>query len=387
LKQVRRALSSRGAAIVASPNPDAKLSLLPRTSGPRSALGYYELYDAVSAEFAEVKMLGQTPFVGYAVVDFAPEGEPEVSIDSSLLPGGAEEPEWFVALAGREALECDPVGIVQLPAHTVTGGVPSDVADQLRVSRSAEARLLARIAELELEAAALRKEHTENGAATGERVTRLERELAQREAQIADLQARAVAADARDAHARDELATLRQNAEGGDAARRELQDLAAAAKRAELEKKELRERVGKLSSEVAELEGRRAELTAEAERLAGAAEQQRARAAELEQRLAERDARIAELASASEDSPDDLTALETALAERGEHVQRLSGELRESERVGRELLRELGHAREAAAVAEPLSAENARLKANLEALAWTVEELEGRLSVSPSDPR
>src|SRR5882724_563624 len=124
LKQVRRALSTRGAALIASPNPDAKTSVLPRTGAARTGapLGYYELYDDVSAEFAEVRMLGQTPFVGYAVVDFAPEGEPEVSIDSGLLPGGTEEPEWFVALASRDPLDVDPMGIVQLPAQRLASG-------------------------------------------------------------------------------------------------------------------------------------------------------------------------------------------------------------------------------------------------------------------------
>ena len=30
-------------------------------------------------------MVGQAPFVGYTVADFAPGGEPEVSVDTSLL--------------------------------------------------------------------------------------------------------------------------------------------------------------------------------------------------------------------------------------------------------------------------------------------------------------
>jgi hypothetical protein len=34
-----------------------------------------------------------------------------------------------------------------------------------------------------------------------------------------------------------------------------------------------------------------------------------------------------------------------------------------------------------------LASENAQLKANLEALAWTVQELEGRLSAVAASPR
>jgi hypothetical protein len=75
--------------------------------------------------------------------------------------------------------------------------------------------------------------------------------------------------------------------------------------------------------------------------------------------------------------------MEAALLERGEHIRKLSEELRESERVGRELVRELGHSNGSVA----LASENAQLKANLEALAWTVQELEGRLSAVGASPR
>jgi SAM-dependent methyltransferase len=107
LAEVRRALSVRGVAFIASPNPDAKRPLVPRTSGSTAAtaLGYYELYDKVVAEFPEVRMLGQTPFVGYAIVDFAPTTDLDVELDSGFLPTGAEEPEWFVAVAARGPVE------------------------------------------------------------------------------------------------------------------------------------------------------------------------------------------------------------------------------------------------------------------------------------------
>src|ERR1041385_5234065 len=121
LKQVRRALSPRGVAFVACPSPEAKRPLVPRTGGGRGGapLGYYELYDKVAAEFAEVRMLGQTPFVGYAIVDFAPTEELEVELDSGFLPNGAEEPEWFIAVAAREPVDLTAFDIVQLPASRV----------------------------------------------------------------------------------------------------------------------------------------------------------------------------------------------------------------------------------------------------------------------------
>src|SRR5260221_2872770 len=288
LKRVRRALSVRGAAIVASPTPDTKMSLLPRTSAAEwsAPLGYYELYDAVSAEFPEVRMLGQTPFVGYAVVDFAPEGEPDVSIDSGLVPGGAEEPEWFIALASRELVDCDAVGIVQLPALRVAGGgVSAALTDELRASRSAEARLLSRVAALEAEATQLRAElsrpmmdeakHREGAleqelsrreaaiAALEQEPSRreaaiaaLEQELSRREAPIAALEARAAPPDARARRGHEGISLPRANAGGEDDARALLAKLSS-------EKESLASELSALKGEKAELFARTSAISAE----------------------------------------------------------------------------------------------------------------------------
>jgi SAM-dependent methyltransferase len=393
LGRVRRALSSRGAAIVASPNADAKMFLVPRTGAarPGEPLGYYELYDIVSAEFAEVRMLGQTPFVGYAVIDFAPDGEPDVSIDSGLLPGGTEEPEWFIALASRDRLDCDPMGIVQLPAHRVaSGSASSALSEQLRVSRAAEAQLLERVADLEVAAAELRAERDQGGAQSVEREGRLERELSQRDALVAELTAKAAAADARNHRAREELDSLRQSVEGNDAARQELGRLTADAARLgteagalRQENAGLRDEISVLSQGLEEARERAVRLEFEKAALSAQLDEQGARLAQLAERLAAKEAQIADLTAAAAEVPNDLVEMEATLAERGEHVRKLSEELRESERVGRELVRELGHSSGSSA----LASENAQLKANVEALSWTIQELEGRLSTGAASPR
>jgi SAM-dependent methyltransferase len=367
LRRARRALSSRGTAVVAAPNPEARIALVQRTSASRSstALGYYELYDAVSAEFDDVRMLGQTPFVGYAVVDFAPDGEPDVSIDSGLVPGGAEEPEWFVALASRDRVDCDPVGIVQLPAARVVGAKASGgLADDLRAARSSEARLLDRVAQLEVEVS-----RKQNDADTGaaEHRAKLEAQLLQRDASIADLEAQLAASVSREARTREEIgehsASLTSEL---TAQRREVTELAE-------QNRELSDRVTRLETDKqaaqARIEHQAAELAAE------------------RQKLADAEAAVARL-KADDETPKELAALEGALRERGEHVRSLQDQLREAERVGRELLRELGRGPGAGASAtEQLAAENARLTANLEALSWSVQELEGRLSAAGAAPR
>ena len=389
LKQVRRALGPRGVAIIASPNFDAKLALLPRTTSASSSskLSYYDLYDAVSTEFSEVRMLGQTPFVGYAVVDFTPGNDAEVALDSGLVPGGAEEPEWFVAVASHRAVELDAISVVQLPSPSLVGGRgDAKVADDLRAARANEARLTDRIAELDRENAELRERHrlTDAPGLKG-RVASLETTLAERDSRISELEARLVTTDRLAAGNGEELERLRKKAEELERLRKKVADDLETAK--------------------GELATRRTETQALASRLSARDSEAQA----LVGRLAARDVEIqalgskvsgleAELRTARErsieESPAELTELETGLKERGERIRKLETDLREAERIGRELVREVAGFRERAAKSgspekkptspdsAPLLLENARLRADLEAASWSVTELEERLAVA-----
>src|ERR1700679_3953821 len=110
LRRARRLVPPSGVAVFVVPNaggvarrllPDARTGARSSTLGADGKavgpLGYYELFDLVSLQFAKVRMIGQAPFVGYTVADFAPSGEPEVSVDTSLL-ASSEEPEHFLAI-------------------------------------------------------------------------------------------------------------------------------------------------------------------------------------------------------------------------------------------------------------------------------------------------
>src|SRR5690606_26474927 len=94
-------------------NPEVQIRLL--SAGSSGSLDYYTLYDLVAAQFEHVRMLGQAPFVGYAIADFGAGGEPEPALDSAFVPGGAEEPEWFIALASSMSVHLDEFAVVQLP--------------------------------------------------------------------------------------------------------------------------------------------------------------------------------------------------------------------------------------------------------------------------------
>lgn len=298
LPAIRKALTARGVAIVASLNSEAKAPLLAHRASGALELDYYALYDAVKAEFEYVRMLGQAPFVGYVVAEFAPEGSPEPSIDTAFVPGGAEEPELFVAVASAQPVELEPFAVVQLPYRSVVSGSSPQDDEQLRRAQGAEQAARSRIAELETELAQQRKAGSE------------------RDAKLREAETRVFARDA-------ELAALRQ---------------------------ELDNKTQWLKAHEANV----AELQAKLER-GGAPEDAEAAAAE-------------------------LTALETALQERGEHVRQLERQLREAERIGKELVRQLPAADSGAALTVPrnpdteaLAQKLAKSQADLIATRWALE--------------
>ncbi len=195
LRQVRRALGARGTALVACRNPDAPARLLPLAEASQ-APDYYAFYDLVTGVFEQVRMLGQSPFVGYAVCDFAPEGDLEPVLDVGFVPGGAEEPEWFVAVAAREATPLETLMIVQLTTREVLAAGDAGVLErQLRAARSAERQSRERL--VEVEAALARRGDEASAQERGERVARLEAELQRSAAWAQQLEDRAATADAR----------------------------------------------------------------------------------------------------------------------------------------------------------------------------------------------
>jgi SAM-dependent methyltransferase len=299
LRRIRKALAPRGVAILASLNPEARTPLLPHRPSGVIALDYYALYDAAKAEFEHVRMLGQAPFVGYVVAEFAPEDSPEPSIDTAFVPGGAEEPELFLAVASEQPIELDAFAVVQLPYRSVLAGGNQD-GEALRRARNAEQAARTKLTELEAELA------TERQAITS------------RDAKLREAETRVFARDA-------ELVALRQELENKN------QQLRAN----EAELGELQE---KLKHGVS------------TEDASGAA--------------------------------NDLSALEAALAERGELVRKLERELREAERVGKDLLRQLpGNSPDSAAAetrpktadAEALAQKLAKSQADLIATRWALE--------------
>ncbi|XXT17634.1 hypothetical protein WME94_46130 [Sorangium sp. So ce429] len=456
LRRARRLTAASGAAIVASPNPDVARGLLPAGARRGAAPGYYALYDLVALQFKQVRMIGQAPFVGYTVAEFAPKGEPEVSVDTSILDS-SEEPEWFIAVAGERLPRLDAFAVIELPfaGFPVASVGPSPEAlseaegraerlggelAELRTrhqrdredagvraeSAVATAARLAEVeAELEARAARLREVEARAGdthvraerlahqirdmeeelRSQRDRATRLTKQLDDEKrvrtkvelelgmirnrpeiagardrldaaiaeldvarARVAELEARpAVAApdpalaarvEELEAAAAGTRRELSKAAADRDAARRRAQESERALEEAQRARREATAKLDELARERDRLEERASRLDRENRAL----EEQRsaldarrllleARIVELEQSVTALEQRAAELEKrdAGEAAAAEIASLEEALRDRGHVIASLKAQLRESERVGKELVDELGTVFEASA--------------------------------------
>ena len=379
IRTAKRALGSRGVAIVACPNPEAAFPLIrtaPAQSAAATSLDYYALYDAVAAEFEHVRMLGQTPFVGYAIADFSASGEPEPALDTSFVPGGAEEPDFFIALASNQEVRLDEFAVIQLPTRRLLGSINTPrvapavpvVSENVALNKARDAelaRLNQWIKELESRASTAdeRADHSE---------TELDAERAKLEAAQARFEAERVKVEAERAKVEAERAKVEAKVEA-ERAKVEAEREASAALKLQHEK---------------ELGAARAELTAlrtQATNLRADASQKSSELSRVTSELAERNRQLAEQTEKLEQgSAVELAEFERQLAERGNEVRRLEQELRTAERTGRELVHELQRrtseqSKHASAELERALAER---EADLQAAAWTIESLSLRLELA-----
>ncbi|MEI9937988.1 MAG: hypothetical protein WDO74_33055 [Pseudomonadota bacterium] len=356
LRTAKRALGSRGVLVAACPNPEAAFPLLRATPSPSAAatsLDYYALYDAVAAEFEHVRMLGQTPFVGYAIADFSASGEPEPALDTSFVPGGAEEPDFFIALASSQEVRLDEFAVIQLPTRRLLGSVNTPSAS-VAVAPLAPA--------LPRENLAQTKAH--------------DVELARLNQWIKELESRASTADERADHSETELEAERAKFE---------------AERAKLEAERQASAVLKTQHEK-EISAARAELSAlrtQATNLRAEASNKASELGRVTSELSERNRQLAEQTEKLEQGGAvELAEFERQLTERGSEVRRLEQDLRTAERTGRELVRELERRTSEQSKHASLELERAlaEREADLQAAAWTIESLSLRLELAGKPP-
>jgi hypothetical protein len=365
LRTAKRALGSRGVAVVACPNPEAAFPLLRVSNPAATSLDYYALYDAVAAEFEHVRMLGQTPFVGYAIADFSASGEPEPALDTSFVPGGAEEPDFFLALASNQEVRLDEFAVIQLPTRRLLSSLkgPPPLALPAAPAAGSENSAQARAHEAEL--------------------TRLNQ-------WIKELESRASTADERADHSETELETERTKLEGElgterakletERAKLETERQASAALRSQHERE-----ISAARAELSALRTQATNLRADASSKASELARLTSELARMTSELAERDRQLAAQAEKLEQgSAAELTEYERQLSERGSEVRRLEQDLRTAERTGRELVRELERRTGEQSKQASLELERAlaEREADLQAAAWTIESLSLRLELA-----
>jgi hypothetical protein len=386
IRTARRAIGSRGVAMIACPNPEAAFPLLRGAPGAAATnLDYYALYDAVAAEFEHVRMLGQTPFVGYAIADFSASGEPEPALDTSFVPGGAEEPDFFIALASNHEVRLDEFAVIQLPTRRLLGSInaiapaaPAAPSLNVALAKAHDAelsRLNQWIKELESRASTAdeRADHSE---------TELEAELAKLEAERAKFQTERERLGAEHEKLGAAHERLRAEHEKLEAERSKLET-----ERAKLEAECQANAAHKIQQEK-ELSAARAELSALRTQAANLRADASSKAQELSRvanELGERTRQLAEQTEKIEQgSAVELAEFERQLAERGSEVRRLEQDLRTAERTGRELVHELERRTGEQSKHGSLELERAltEREADLQAAAWTIESLSLRLELA-----
>jgi chromosome segregation ATPase len=431
LREARRVLTPEGVALISLANREATGGL---AGVEPPEVGYTELFEICSNVWSIVRMVGQSPFVGYVVADFAPEDEePSISFDASLAPDEGEEVEFYLAICGDEPVEIDPYAIVQMPLAAV---VPQEVdtrasdaeVDELREAadrekeRSVEHGLRAQRLEHELKAMA------DEAAKGRDRAARFARELEEEKKarQRAEIEGQMARRSPELAELRERVSALTADLEAARAAAAERdRERSRAAEHAAWEKEHqrLEGELGHLHEELEAAE--RARLEAEA--LAGRAQTQAKTAVDERRRdqqaqnanVVQRDARIAALEAEIEALPkptqlealafkvkaleEQVTLLRAAVdeadGERGRDLGRIEDELRqrvrrivelEAEVARREaIVRDLCAQLEDSSRALPEIAEAARerqaeldaARAAMEAAVERADMVEGELAV------
>ena len=189
LSRLRRLVGNDGATLIAAYNGDERAA-----AAGSKALDYYELYDLVSLQFANVRMVGQVPFAGVALAELGESNEePAVSVDTQLVTD-AEAPELFIALAGQRDVRLDPYAIVQIPrvstaaAASFASGRPDSPEQQAAL---AEAVLRADLLSAQLEEQRSLATRMSAEVERGKRVDELEQTLKERLSKLKEAETRA----------------------------------------------------------------------------------------------------------------------------------------------------------------------------------------------------
>ncbi len=371
LVRVRKLVGNDGAALIAARTARAD-------TADAGAIDYYEMFDLVALQFANVRMIGQVPFAGVAFAELGDTNEaPAVSVDTQLA-GESEAPEVTIALVAQRDVRLDPYAIIQLPRDTESAAstrfaLPSDHADlaaavlradllqtQIEEQRAALVRLGAegdranRVDELEAalhERTAKLKDAETRAGDHYVRAERLTHDVRRLDEDLARHRDRAVrlAKDLDDekknrARVEAELAAIRKNTESAQSreravlleeALRSAEEAAAVLQQRSIEaERAIARRETQLAALATELDAVRATPSVDPD-LLSALGALTARAESAEARAAMLDAQIAEI---GDGHASELVQLEAVLRERAQAIAKAEHEVRRREAIVRELV-------------------------------------------------
>ncbi|MCB9591746.1 MAG: hypothetical protein H6719_03345 [Sandaracinaceae bacterium] len=210
--------------------------LVAGSDGSERGLGYEALFDLLVESFDSVRMVGQAPFRGFSLVDFAPPGDLDVTFDGSLLEGAGERAQRFLALCGDDDVVLDAYAVVQIPSASIRSEAPaprpaeaarvSELTERVREQQDALDAANVHAEELEHELESMREELDQSrraaelrGAKNDEGRAELERRRAELDRRRAELDDRRAELDRKAA----ELSRARPAPPADDGRRRELE--------------------------------------------------------------------------------------------------------------------------------------------------------------------
>jgi hypothetical protein len=338
LSALRRIVGDAGAILVVAANRDAAVDVEP---GGRS-FDYYELFDLVAREFADVKMVAQVPFHGVVLAELGIEDEaPAVSVDTQLAEQQA--PQAYVALASQRGVSLEAYAIFELPPpeapEPLTPPLPPPPPPPPEPDLDAIRAVQAELAREKLRAEALASQ-VDSLRPQVARAMELEREVISRGRALAELS--------------NEVEGLRAAAEAGAAAAAQIEGLARRADRAERALLQFEPEIARLA------EAHAAELA----RFEAALRERAAAIRALESEIARRDRMVQELVGALE-----------------EHAASPPPDLAQDARSGPSdaALDENSRLRERL---DAMALDLARREGEAQASAWKLEELERRLAAA-----
>jgi hypothetical protein len=331
--RLRDMVGTRGIVLLAATNRDAP--------GHRDAraFDYYELFDLVAADFAEVRMVAEVPFHGVAMVRLGDEEEPHaVSVDTQLAPADRTA-EAFVVVAAQWRAAFDAYTILELGEGAARGDAVRNVdalKAELRLRTGEGERVAARTAELE---GALRDQSI--------RVVELEAALVERARHLSELSA--------------EVEEKRAAAEAGRVAAADIEQVAHRADRAERHSAEVERELAKAAEAHAQEVARFEEALRDRGRAVKDLEREVARQTKLVRELV---ATLEERPENGVEAPAVPAGLEPEVESAAPDVEKAASE--ENARLREQLNR--------------MALDIARREGEAQAAAWTVAELERRLA-------